>query len=187
MQTGVAVFYIDSGLPPWVHGIKLFLNSVRGQVGRVLRELPTCFNFYLSSFWECLCGPGFGVVLRNHTTFSLPFHKRERERDTCVLTIHLLMWHITLGWKKKTLGRQRSTQNAGICSKMGIHLIKAQIFSFHKIALIADAHQNNFWWYDLRDFLVIWLKRNGNNWVALLCLFPSQTPKPLSIPFNMPL
>lgn len=139
--------------------------------------------FLRMSLWTRLWG---GSQESYHFLFTLS-QDRERERDTCVLTIHLLMWHITLGWKKKTLGRQRSTQNAGICSKMGIHLIKAQIFSFHKIALIADAHQNNFWWYDLRDFLVIWLKRNGNNWVALLCLFPSQTPKPLSIPFNMPL
>lgn len=186
MQTDIAVFYIDSGLQPWVHGIKLFLNSLRGQVGRVLRELTTVlqflFEFFLRmSLWTRLWGWFSGII-----PLSLYSFTRQRERDTCVLTIHLLMWHITWGWKKKSLGNQRSTQNAGICGKMGIHLIKAQIFSFHKITLIADDHQNNFWWYDLCDFLVIWLKRNGN-WVALLCLFPSQTPKPISIPFNLPL
>lgn len=138
--------------------------------------------FLRMSLWTRLWG---GSQESYHFLFTLS-QDRERERHVCSNHSSLNVAHYPRV-KKKTLGRQRSTQNAGICSKMGIHLIKAQIFSFHKIALIADAHQNNFWWYDLRDFLVIWLKRNGNNWVALLCLFPSQTPKPFSIPFNMPL
>ena len=50
MQTDIAVFYIDSGLQPWVHGIKLFLNSLRGQVGRVLRELTTVLQFLFEFF-----------------------------------------------------------------------------------------------------------------------------------------
>lgn len=125
---------LDSGLQPWVHGIKLFLNSLRGQVGRVLRVDHSASIFIWVLFENCLCRPGFRVVLRNHTTFSLPFHKTERKRQRHVCYNHspLNVAHYPK-WKRKSLGRQRRTQNAGICSNMWIHLIKAQIFSFHEI------------------------------------------------------
>lgn len=95
--------------------------------------------FLRMSLWTRLWG---GSQESYHFLFTLS-QDREREKHVCSNHSSLNVAHYPRV-KKKTLGRQRSTQNAGICSKMGIHLIKAQIFSFHKIALIADAHQNNF-------------------------------------------
>lgn len=84
MQTDIAVFYIDSGLQPWVHGIKLFLNSLRGQVGRVLRELTTVLQFLSEFFLRMSLSPRFwgGSQESYHFLFTL---SQDRERETHVL------------------------------------------------------------------------------------------------------
>ena len=43
-----------------------------------------------------------------------PFtRQKERDRDTCVITIHLLMWHITLSEKEKVLGGREEHKMLG--------------------------------------------------------------------------
>lgn len=137
---------MNSGLQPWVH---VLLSSFAGQVGKegVLREVTTVLQL-LSSLWEWLCGPGFGLFFTNHTSFSSLFH----EREVYLPTIHLLrVWYVALWWKN--LGRQGGKQNIDACDKMWMPLIKLQIFSLHKITdswwpsqiTSDDAWLRNFW------------------------------------------
>lgn len=107
-QICLVVVDINS-LQTWVHVFLSQLNRMSGQ--GALGDLTAVPHVYLDSFWECLCGQGFALVPRRHTslpfTVLLQFYKRE----TCFLLIQILMWYMALG---KNLRRQEGKRHAGI-------------------------------------------------------------------------